>query len=46
MLAGSLIVKEAGGLVSDFHGTEKYLESCNIVATNVKLLKPILQLIN
>tara|TARA_R110000868_G_scaffold180160_3_gene420780 strand:+ start:42286 stop:43071 length:786 start_codon:yes stop_codon:yes gene_type:complete len=46
MLAGSLIVKEAGGLVSDFQGTENYLESCNIVATNVKLLKPVLQLIN
>jgi len=46
MLAGSLIVKEAGGLVSDFHGTEEYMESCNIVATNVKLLKPVLQLIN
>lgn len=45
MLAGSLIVKEAGGLVSDFYGTEEYMDSCNIVATNVKLLKPVLQLI-
>lgn len=46
MLAGPLLVKEAGGLVSDFQGGEDYMVSCNIVATNVKLLKPVLQLIN
>ncbi|MDQ2994497.1 MAG: inositol-1-monophosphatase [Pseudomonadota bacterium] len=43
--AGSLLIKEAGGLVSDFTGSENYLESGNIVAGNPKLFKALLQLI-
>lgn len=43
--AGSLMIKEAGGLVSDFSGSENYLESGDIVAGNPKLFKALLQLI-
>jgi myo-inositol-1(or 4)-monophosphatase len=34
MAAGSLIVREAGGIVTDFFGTEGFLESGNIVAAS------------
>lgn len=42
MAAGDLLVREAGGLVSDFAGGHNYLESGNIVAGNPKLLKSLL----
>ncbi|MBN2689775.1 MAG: inositol-1-monophosphatase [Gammaproteobacteria bacterium] len=41
--AGSLLVREAGGLVADMQGTEKFWESGNIVAANPKLFKLMLQ---
>lgn len=41
--AGVLLVKEAGGLVSDFAGGEKFLENGAVVAGNPKLFKSILQ---
>ena len=34
--AGALIIREAGGRISDFHGNDGYLESGNIVAGNPK----------
>lgn len=43
--AGALMIKEAGGLVSDFHGAEDYLTSGNIVAGNNKLFKHLLQIL-
>ncbi|MCK4609064.1 MAG: inositol monophosphatase [Gammaproteobacteria bacterium] len=43
MAAGVLLVKEAGGLVSDFQGEEHYLESGNLVAGTPKIFKAILQ---
>ncbi|MFU8797987.1 MAG: inositol-1-monophosphatase [Gammaproteobacteria bacterium] len=45
MAAGSLIIREAGGLISDFMGTENYLDSGNIVTGNPKLFKAMLQVI-
>lgn len=42
MAAGALMVREAGGLVSDLKGGEGYLESGNIVAANPKLFKLLL----
>ncbi len=39
--AGSLIVKEAGGIVSDFDGTDNYKFSGNIIASN-KFIYPLL----
>ncbi|MEO8964654.1 MAG: inositol monophosphatase family protein [Gammaproteobacteria bacterium] len=41
--AGSLMIKEAGGLVCDFNGGEEYLKTGNIVAGNPKVLKLLLQ---
>ena len=43
--AGSLLVQEAGGLVSDFDGGQGWLASGDIVAANPKCLKAMLQLI-
>lgn len=40
--AGELLVKEAGGVVSDFSGNHNYLFSGNIIAAKPKILKDIL----
>lgn len=41
--AGSLLIKEAGGLVCDIAGGDDYLTSGNIVAGNPKILKILLK---
>lgn len=41
--AGSILIKEAGGRVSDFKGGEDYLNSGNIVAGNPRIFKGLLQ---
>ncbi|MCH9692656.1 MAG: inositol monophosphatase [Gammaproteobacteria bacterium] len=43
--AGTLLVKEAGGLVSDFHGGNDYLDSGNLVCATPKVFKPLLQIV-
>ena len=43
MAAGVLLIKEAGGIVSDFDGGEDYLKTGNVMAANVKLLKLLMQ---
>jgi myo-inositol-1(or 4)-monophosphatase len=45
MAAGALLVKEAGGLVGDFEGGERYLDSGNIVAGNPRTFKAVLQIV-
>ncbi|NKB76426.1 MAG: inositol monophosphatase [Gammaproteobacteria bacterium] len=40
--AGSLLVREAGGLVSDFKGGQDYLQSGHIVAGNQRLFNQLL----
>ncbi len=42
LAAGDLLIREAGGLVSDFGGGHGYLDSGNVVAGNPKLLKALL----
>lgn len=42
MAAGALLIKEAGGMISDIDGGEKYLDTGDIVATNAILLKIML----
>lgn len=42
--AGSLMVQEAGGIVTDFHGENSWLETGNILAANPKLLAQMLQI--
>ena len=41
--AGSLLVREAGGLVSDFNGDAGYMDSGNIVCGNPKCFKAVVQ---
>ena len=45
MAAGSLLITEAGGLVSDFSGGENYLGSGNIVAGTPRVFAQLLQLV-
>ena len=41
--AGELLVREAGGLVSDFVGGNNHLKSGNIVAASPKVLQAMLK---
>jgi len=41
--AGSLLIREAGGLIADFNGEEGYMESGNVVCGNPKCFKAVLQ---
>ena len=43
--AGSLLVQEAGGIVTDFRGDDGWLETGNIVAANPKVLAQLLPMI-
>ncbi len=43
--AGALLVLEAGGLIADFAGEEKYMTSGNTVAASPKIFKAMLQTI-
>lgn len=45
MAAGALLIREAGGLVSDIDSSENFLESGNIVAGNPKCFKAVLQVV-
>jgi myo-inositol-1(or 4)-monophosphatase len=46
MAAGALLVREAGGLVGDLAGEERYMHSGNIVATNAKLFAAMLKVLH
>ena len=46
MAAGSLLIREAGGLVGDFEGNDQYLYSGRIVASNGKLFAAFLRLLH
>lgn len=43
--AGALMIKEAGGIVTDFQQGENYLERGDVVAGNMKIHKELLSLI-
>ncbi|MCB1690176.1 MAG: inositol monophosphatase [Halioglobus sp.] len=43
--AGVLLIREAGGLVADIDGSERYMESGNIVCGNPKCFKAVLQVV-
>lgn len=43
--AGSLLVEEAGGLVSDFYGGQEYLSTGNVIAGNKNIHREILTMI-
>ena len=43
--AGSLLVQEAGGLIGDLDGENKYLETGEVVAGNSKVFAQLLRLL-
>ena len=43
--AGLLLVREAGGVVTDLDGRERMLETGNIIASNEALHRPLLELL-
>ncbi|MES9946510.1 MAG: inositol monophosphatase family protein [Candidatus Thiodiazotropha sp.] len=43
--AGALLVREAGGLVTDIGGGERYLETGNVIAGNIKVHNAMLKCI-
>jgi myo-inositol-1(or 4)-monophosphatase len=45
MAAGSLLISEAGGLVSDLRGDTNYLETGNVIAGTPKVFAPLLKLV-
>jgi len=45
MAAGTLLIREAGGLVGDFDGEDRHMESGRVVAANSKLFSALLQLL-
>jgi myo-inositol-1(or 4)-monophosphatase len=45
MAAGVLMIQEAGGLVGDLEGEERYLQRGHIVAGNPKIFAQLLQVI-
>tara|TARA_B100000029_G_scaffold512952_1_gene611015 strand:+ start:351 stop:1139 length:789 start_codon:yes stop_codon:yes gene_type:complete len=44
--AGIIIVKEAGGYVTDFNGNNEYLKNNNILVTNSKISKEMIEILN
>lgn len=44
--AGTLMIKEAGGLVGDTDGSEQFLETGNVVAGNPKIFAELLRVIH
>jgi myo-inositol-1(or 4)-monophosphatase len=45
MAAGILLIKEAGGLMSDLLGEENFFANGNIVTGNPRIFKALLQII-
>jgi len=45
MAAGALLVREAGGLVGDLQGEERFLDTGRIVAANSKLFSAVLRIL-
>jgi myo-inositol-1(or 4)-monophosphatase len=45
MAAGVLMIQEAGGLVGDLRGEDRYMERGDIVAANPKIFAQLLQVI-
>ena len=43
MAAGALLVREAGGLIGDFDGEDRFLDNGCVVASNAKLFSAMLQ---
>lgn len=46
MAGGALLVKEAGGMISDFKGGNTYMSNGHVVCATPKVFKPLLQIVN
>lgn len=46
MAGGALLIKEAGGMISDFKGGNTFLEHGHVVCASPKVFKPLLQIVN
>jgi myo-inositol-1(or 4)-monophosphatase len=46
MAAGALLIREAGGLIADLEGEDKFLDSGRVAAANGKVFGAFLQLLN
>ena len=46
MAAGALLIKEAGGLISDLEGRDTYLENGDVIAGNPEIYDEILNMVN
>ncbi len=44
--AGIILVKEAGGFVTDFKGSDKYLENKTILASNANINEEMIKILN
>ena len=44
--AGIILVKEAGGFVTDFKGSDKYLENKTILASNSNINEEMIKILN
>ena len=44
--AGIILIKEAGGFVTDFNGNDTYIESKTILATNSRINKEMIEVLN
>jgi myo-inositol-1(or 4)-monophosphatase len=44
--AGIILVKEAGGFVTDFEGNDKYLENKTILVSNANINKEMIKILN
>jgi myo-inositol-1(or 4)-monophosphatase len=45
MAAGALIIREAGGRISDFHGSDRYLETGHVIAGNPRIYAALSKLL-
>jgi myo-inositol-1(or 4)-monophosphatase len=43
MAAGSLLIVEAGGMVTDIHGDDQFMQQGNIIAAPPKVLSQMVQ---
>lgn len=43
--AGSLLIKEAGGYITDYQGQDNYLETCDVVCGQIKTHKALLEIV-
>jgi myo-inositol-1(or 4)-monophosphatase len=46
MAGGVLLVKEAGGMISDFQGGNAFMQSGHVICASPKVFKPLLQIVN